>query len=140
MYQALLDSNIVPHNSYLWKIKIPLKIKVFVWLLYRDSILPKDNLAKRNWHENEMCCFCNIYEIVQYLFFDCALTKFIWRVIHLTIGLGLPNIRNIFGTWVLNMNSSNKQLLFVRIGAIFWVIWLSWNDVVFNRAPISSYM
>jgi hypothetical protein len=48
MYQAMLDIDIVPHNIYLWKIKIPLKIKIFLWLLYRDAILTKDNLVKRN--------------------------------------------------------------------------------------------
>jgi hypothetical protein len=41
MYQALLDSNIVPYNNYLWKIKIPLKIKIFLWLPYREAILTK---------------------------------------------------------------------------------------------------
>jgi hypothetical protein len=30
MYQAFLDTNVVPNNSYLWKIKVPLKIKVFL--------------------------------------------------------------------------------------------------------------
>jgi hypothetical protein len=48
MYQAFLDTNIVPHNSYLWKLKIPLKIKVFLWILFRDVILTKDNLVRRN--------------------------------------------------------------------------------------------
>jgi hypothetical protein len=61
---------IVPHNSYLWKIKIPLKIKVFLWLLYREAILTKDNLVKRSWHGNEMCSFCNNSETIQHLFFD----------------------------------------------------------------------
>jgi hypothetical protein len=43
LYQAFLDTNVVPHNSYLWRIKIPPKIKVFLWLLYREAILTKDN-------------------------------------------------------------------------------------------------
>jgi hypothetical protein len=47
MYQAFLDTNVVPNNSYLWKIKIPLKIRVFLWLLYREPIVTKDNLVKR---------------------------------------------------------------------------------------------
>jgi hypothetical protein len=42
----MLDIDIVPHDIYLWKIKIPLKIKVFLWLLYREVILTKDNLVK----------------------------------------------------------------------------------------------
>jgi hypothetical protein len=41
MYQACLDSNIVPHNSYLWKIKIPLKIKVFCVCCTRRQYLPR---------------------------------------------------------------------------------------------------
>jgi hypothetical protein len=39
MYSALLDTHMVPHNIYLWKLKIPLKIKVFLWLLYKKVIL-----------------------------------------------------------------------------------------------------
>jgi hypothetical protein len=69
MYQAILDSDLMPHNIYLWKVKIPLKIKVFLWLLYREEILTKDNLVKRNWRGFEKCCFCNSYETVQHLFF-----------------------------------------------------------------------
>jgi hypothetical protein len=37
------------------------------------------------------------------------------------------------------MNSNNKQLL-VGIGSIFWALWLSQNDALFNKALISSYM
>jgi hypothetical protein len=48
IYQAFIDTNIVSNNSYLWTIRIPLKIKVFIWLLYREAILTKDNLVKRN--------------------------------------------------------------------------------------------
>jgi hypothetical protein len=32
-----------------WKLKILLKIKVFLWNLGRGAILTKDNLAKRRW-------------------------------------------------------------------------------------------
>jgi hypothetical protein len=76
MYLACLDSDIVSHNSYLWKIKIPLKIKVFLWLLYREAILTKNNVVKRNRHGNEMCSFCNNHETI-HLFFECVLAKFI---------------------------------------------------------------
>jgi hypothetical protein len=33
--------------SYPWKLKIPLKIKVFIWLLYIEAILTKDNLQQQ---------------------------------------------------------------------------------------------
>jgi hypothetical protein len=141
MYQVLLDLEIAPHNSYLWKIKSPLKIKVFLWLLYRVAILTKDNLVKRNWHENEMCSFCNNKETIQHLFFDCALAKFVWRVVYLVAGLPPPNnIRHMFGSWVCNMNKNDRHIFLVGVGTMLCAIWLSCNDVVFDKIPISSSM
>jgi hypothetical protein len=32
----------------IWHMKIPLKIKIFMWYLKREVILTKDNLAQRN--------------------------------------------------------------------------------------------
>jgi hypothetical protein len=46
--KALLDLDIILHNIFLWKLKIHLKIKVFLWLLYKKVILIKDNLVKKN--------------------------------------------------------------------------------------------
>jgi hypothetical protein len=121
MYQVLLDSKIVPHNSYLWKIKLPLKFNVFLWLLYREAILIKDNLVKRNWHGNEMCSFCGNKETIQHLFFDFELFKFVWRVVYLVPGLPPPNnIRHMFGSWVYNMNKKGKHIFLVGIGTMLW--------------------
>jgi hypothetical protein len=56
-------------------------------------------------------------------------------------GLAPPtNIRNTFGVWVQNMNHSKRKLLFVGIGAMLWKVWLSRNDIVFNKSPTLSYM
>jgi hypothetical protein len=46
----------------------------------------------------------------------------------------------MFRAWVHGMNSSNMQIFLVDIGAMLWVIWLSLNDVVFNKVTISSSM
>jgi hypothetical protein len=134
MYQAFIDTNVVRNNSYLWKIKIPLKIKVFIWLLYREAILTKDNLVKRNWYGNVKCYFCDSNETIQHLFFDCALAKFIWRIMNITFGLSTPiNIHHVFGGWVQGMNDKDRKILLVGVGAILSSIWLSWNDIVFNK-------
>jgi hypothetical protein len=120
MYQAFLDTNVVPNNSHLWKIKVPLKIRVFLWLLYKEAILTKDNLVKRNWHGNMLCYFCNNLEIIQHLFFNCALAKFLSRVIQMTFGLSAPqNIKHVHGEWSQNMNNTNKGLLFVGLSSMF---------------------
>ena len=48
MYNALINNGNVQFDKHLWKVKIPLKIKIFMWYLKRGVILTKDNLAKRN--------------------------------------------------------------------------------------------
>jgi hypothetical protein len=141
IYQAFIDTNIVPNNSYLWTIRIPLKIKVFIWLLYREAILTKDNLVKRNWHGMLCVTFVIVFETIQHLFFDCVLGKFIWRVMQITFGLStLTNIKHVFGGWVQRMNDKDRKLLLVGVGDMFWSIWLSQNDIVFNKTSILSYM
>jgi hypothetical protein len=49
MYRALLGSEATPYNTLIWKLKLSLKIKVFLWYLYKGVILTKGNLARRQW-------------------------------------------------------------------------------------------
>jgi hypothetical protein len=34
-------------KKYIWKLKVSLKIRIFMWFLHRKVLLTKDNLAKR---------------------------------------------------------------------------------------------
>ncbi|WVZ66350.1 hypothetical protein U9M48_015586, partial [Paspalum notatum var. saurae] len=45
---VLIQDKSLPRNSKLWKLKIPLKIKIFLWYLKNRVILTKDNLVKKN--------------------------------------------------------------------------------------------
>jgi hypothetical protein len=72
IYQAMIDSDIMPHNIFLWKIKIPLKVKVLLWLLYQKVILTKDNLLKRNWHGAQHVVFVTV--VKQYNTFSYIVT------------------------------------------------------------------
>jgi hypothetical protein len=46
-YNVLINIDIILNSPYIWKIKIPLKIKIFLWFLYTGVILTKDNLARK---------------------------------------------------------------------------------------------
>jgi hypothetical protein len=48
MYLDLLDDDTKYLKKYIWKMKVPLKIKIFMWVFHRKVILTKDNLLKRN--------------------------------------------------------------------------------------------
>lgn len=69
-----------PTHTYntLWKSKIPLKIKIFVWLLRQDKILTKCSFQSRGWQGNIDCVFCGSSETVDHLFVTCSFISSLW--------------------------------------------------------------
>ena len=111
LYQALIKINIPNHNKVIWKLKAPLKIKVFLWYLKRGVILTKDNLAKRNWKGSLKCCFCHKNETIRHLLFDCHFARRVWDFIFLAFGISRPsNIHNMFGNWIGGFGNDHKGL------------------------------
>ena len=53
MYLALMDDKILPINRPLWKLKIPLKVKVFIWLLHRGVHWPREVHCQHGREEPE---------------------------------------------------------------------------------------
>ena len=85
MYKNLVNNGIKVTQE-IWRAKIPLKIKIFMWDLKRGVLLTNDNLARQNWIGSKVCSFCNWEESIQHFFFDCTNDNFFWRAIHLAFG------------------------------------------------------
>lgn len=57
--------------------KIPLKIKVFVWLVLKKKNATIDKLLKRGWMDDSTCVVCGSEEkSVGHLFARCVFCKF----------------------------------------------------------------
>jgi hypothetical protein len=139
MYRALLGSQAIPYNTLIWKLKLPLKIKVFMWYLYKGVILTKDNLARQQWQGDKKCCFCSSNESIQHILFDCHFAKFMWRVVHVSFNLLLPiSVHNLFTDWLVGVNRKLKSQILVGASAICWAIWLTRNDIVFDKVLVPS--
>lgn len=139
LYQALIKINIPNHNKVIWKLKAPLKIKVFLWYLKRGVILTKDNLAKRNWKGSLKCCFCHKNETIRHLLFDCHFARRVWDFIFLAFGISRPsNIHNMFGNWIGGFGNDHKGLALLGAATVCWSIWLGRNGLIFeNKISLS---
>ena len=123
MYEFLINQGTPFGNKFIWKLKIPLKIKNFIWYLQRGAILTKDNLAKRNWTGSTKCCFCNCNETIKHLFFDCQHAKIIWHIVHIATGLTPPkSISHMLGYWLTGVNKKDRLLILVGANALMWGI------------------
>ena len=133
-YLAMIYNDVPNINKGLWKLKAPLKIKVFLWYLRRGVVLTKDNLAKRNWHGSKQCCFCHKDETIKHLFFECRFARVVWSVIHAASGLSQPHsVSNMFGSWLCGLSKDLKSLALLGAAATCWSLWLCRNDLVFEK-------
>jgi hypothetical protein len=110
MYLDLMNGHSIGLRKNLWKLKIPLKIKIFMWFLNNKVLLTKDNLAKRNWNGCQKCCFCNELETIHHLFLACPFAKIVWRMVYLTFNLPPPaDITNMFGNWLNGRGKESRK-------------------------------
>ena len=83
MYLHLINTHTPFGHKEIWKIKVPLKIKIFLWFLQKEVVLTKDNLSRKNWKGSQKCIGCNLDESIQHLFLDCHYARMIWRMVYL---------------------------------------------------------
>ena len=128
------DQTLIPYK-FLWKSKLPHKIKVFFWLVVRNKILTKDNLKKRCWIGSLNCCFCGVDESIDHLFFQCPIAQYMWRVIQVALNLRMipKNIKNLYDNWLCKPKDKMAHLVLFGCGALFWAIWRTRNDWCFGN-------
>lgn len=141
MYNDLMRGVGVPNNCLDWKIKVPLKIKIFLWYLKQGVILIKDNLVKRKWNGCTKCCFCSEEENIQHLFFECHMARWDWNAVNISFGFQPPSsMANLFGSWLKIFPPKLKNQSLIGAAAICWALWLSRNDVVCQRLKANSFL
>jgi hypothetical protein len=129
------------HQKQIWQIKLPVKIKIFMWYLLKGVVLTKDNLTTRNWQGSSKCGFCNLDETIQHLFINCYFAHFTWRLLSICLGLlGPRSVKHIFGSWLTGMDLNTKNLIITGLSVLCWAIWISRNDLVFNKVHMLTYL
>jgi hypothetical protein len=71
-------------KKYLWGIKVPMKIGIF---LYKKYLLTKNNLAKRRRNGCTKCVFCDSHETLDHIFIYYLLSRLVWGVVHFTYNI-----------------------------------------------------
>jgi hypothetical protein len=122
------------HNKWIWKTKIPLKIKIFMWQLGQDALLTRENLRKRNWDGSPVCSFCSQLETNNHLFFTCPISKVVWGTLGMSFGARcVPNSFWQTMAWFHSFIPRMKRFYVIFIAAVCWAIWSIRNKVTFEK-------
>jgi zinc-binding in reverse transcriptase len=87
--------------SLVWKLYLPLKIKVFIWLALRGKILTRDVLSHRDWCGSLSCFFCYFDKFIDHLFVSCDASFTFWNKFN------RYNNKDIFYYWGLSLTYGN---------------------------------
>lgn len=142
MYKFLENNLAGPNYRWIWRAKLPLQIKIFLWQFFYDAILTRDNLKKRKWTGSPICIFCNEYEDANHLFFSCAAAKVTWGIIGAFVGANsCPSNRCQYLEWLYAYMPGDKKFSALLMSAIFGAIWNTRNKITFDgfvlRSPVS---
>jgi zinc-binding in reverse transcriptase len=61
----------------LWALRLPPKIKFFIWLLLQNKLQTAQNLTRKNWPAIQSCSMCNTgnQETTEHLFVSCPTAR-----------------------------------------------------------------
>jgi hypothetical protein len=139
MYNHLCRNETNRSFTHLWKSNIPLKIKIWLWLIWHNAIATKDNFLKRNWAGSASCQFGHKNETISHLFFDCAAPKFVWSTVAMAIGaFDRPGSFTQIFWWFPHLVPASRNLQIVGLAAIWWAIWKLRNRACFENKLIKS--
>jgi hypothetical protein len=131
LYAVINDSgNKQVYTPVMWKVSIPSRIHIFLWLAANNKVLTRDNLAKRKTVDDALCMFCLETESVHHLFFGCCIAKLMWS--------HLPDMSNriigadfesVAGLWLCE---KKFKALNICSSAILWSLWKMRNLLCFQ--------
>lgn len=129
----------IPRPLTWWSLPVPPKIRVFLWLVAKNQILTKVNLATKGWTGSTTCNFFSDEESTTHLFLKCRFAKFVW--------FWMGQCKDQFHQWdsitdlmtyAFSLDQLNQTAFLIVAGAVIWSIWKHRNDVCFNRKQIHT--
>ena len=133
-YNSLRNQSFCFPFRFIWGVRLPLKVKIFLWLVLKGKILTKDNLLRRGWSGDEACVFCGMDENINHLFLVCSLSKFIWNIVGCAFNLPCPpvDIQQLMNNWMGCSDKRIRRLVIVGVVAIVWSVWRVRNTACFH--------
>ncbi|KAK7410878.1 hypothetical protein VNO78_02073 [Psophocarpus tetragonolobus] len=130
----------------MWKDRLPSKVIAFSWRLLSDRVPTMANLLKRGIQipgEETFCVFChNVVEDRNHMFLGCAKAQYIWNNVISWLGIQGPlpgDVSHLFlslAAWVVGKRKKQCRYVFWLAGV--WSIWITRNQIIFDKLPANS--
>jgi hypothetical protein len=128
----------------LWQLKVPSKIKVFLWRLARHSIPTADVLHKRNMSTIVGCQLCHATtDSWRHSLLSCTLARSVWALMdeglveHISVN-EIPDAKQ----WLFMLNESMSHEDFTTVVVSLWAIWTARRKALHEelfQSPMTTF-
>lgn len=136
-FRGVLDKTL----TRLWKSKLPMKLKIFLWMAFHERLQTGVALKQKKWKENVNCSLCNCPETANHILFQCVMARFVWVSFKEVLGWervpgGLSDFFNHWAPW----GNADQHLKLFIFAIVAWALWVTRNKIriqkSFPRSPI----
>jgi hypothetical protein len=87
----------------LWKSKVPMKLKIFMWLICQCRLQVGAILKRMNWKGNPNCVVCGVIETIDHICCRCPLAELTWVGLRDALGWDMSpsTLQDFFDTWLI---------------------------------------
>ncbi|TYI31182.1 hypothetical protein ES332_A05G435900v1 [Gossypium tomentosum] len=128
----------------IWKLKVPSRVRYFLWLIAIDRVPTKDFLIKKGvkiLDTVNVCPWCNREREKTDHFFNCIFINGFWKRIFNWWDIGWKGVNNFEDFYSccfkVKIFGSCKSLWLIAIAAAVWSIWLARNEMVFDNKVLT---
>lgn len=108
----------------LWKIKVPSKLRIFLWRLARQSLPTGDVRHNRHMAQHRNCTICGQPDSWRHSLLECNLARCVWVLQGEEILNFVAQTQHEDGRgWIQEANTALNYEHFLRLVVTVWAIW-----------------
>lgn len=137
-YAAICDNTTNNHSSSssgfwnkIWNLKIPLKVKHFIWRAVRDCLPTKEMLISRRVEVDGRCPVCNTAaETAVHVLVTCPIAALCWQNLGYTYDM---HTSMSLGEWTAEVLQHSRRNIINKVFMVAWALWKNRNDIVWQQ-------
>lgn len=113
-----------PQNKVIWKLKVPHKVKIFIWILCRDSLLTQEALTIRGCVVPYGCHLCQNagMETTQHMLIGCIYAQGFWRMLIFRFNLQIAMWRH---EGIVQLWWDSRSTMMQPVTRLWDTVWVS---------------
>jgi hypothetical protein len=128
-----------PQLKKIWRLKIPMKIRIFLWQVIHDRLPTREQILLRHGPTSGLCPLCDEVESVDHLLFNCPVAVFVWSLVS-QVGEWPGNPSSVMDLMSLTRYGlvDNFDIIWVGAAAVMWSLWNIRNKLIFEAKILKS--